>query len=85
MAWKVNGLVAVFLLMSSSLAYSARINFPLAWIKQINPYSLGLLVVTGRTCPFKRPELLDRLEGDFWRARIEPNSRCSLFSGDVIQ
>lgn len=85
MKWKVNGLVVVFLLVSSSLAYSERINLPLPWIKQTNPYSLGLLVVTGRTCPFERPELLDRLEGDFWRARIDPNKGLSLSLTVVVR
>ncbi len=53
------------------LSYSACAE-PKPWMKQPNPNDLGLFASVARSCPFTEEALVNRIEGEFLRARVKP-------------
>ena len=51
---------------------------PKNWMKQANPNSLGLFVWVSNSCPFTEEGLVNRIEGEFLRARLKPTKILDL-------
>lgn len=45
---------------------------PKPWMKQLNPNSLGLFAGISSQCPFQESDIVNRIEGEFLRARLKP-------------
>jgi hypothetical protein len=45
---------------------------PKEWMKQTNPNNLGLFAWVSSSCPFGEDGLVNRIEGEFLRARLKP-------------
>jgi hypothetical protein len=65
--------VSLFLLLLSFSAFGEAKN----WMKQTNPNSLGLFAWVSSSCPFTEAELVNRIEGEFLRARLKPTKSLS--------
>ena len=55
-----------------ALVCCSAIAEPKVWMKQTNRDNLGLFVWVSSSCPFSEEVLVNRIEGEFLRARLKP-------------